>query len=63
MLFGSLFVWSVLARLSYRQRPAPVISRSPKLVYDILAAAAGLTLYALILGAWHQRLFGVAPLG
>jgi uncharacterized membrane protein len=64
VLFGSFFIWSVAARISYRWRPAtPVQGAPPGKANDWIALGAGLVLYAAFLFGLHRWFFGISPLG
>ncbi len=64
LLFGSFLAWAVAERLSAGRRPRERVPALPAGRYnDAVAVLAGLALYAALVAALHQRLFGVAPLG
>jgi uncharacterized membrane protein len=64
LLFGSLLGYAVYDRLSVISRPSPGPLGTAKggAINDILAIAAGLALYALMLFWGHAKLTGVALL-
>jgi uncharacterized membrane protein len=64
LLFGSLLIWAGLVRMSLKRRPrGPRATVSPGRWNDAVVVVLGLGLYVAFLLWFHQRLFGVAPLG
>ncbi|MBS0394495.1 MAG: NnrU family protein [Proteobacteria bacterium] len=64
LLFGGILVWAIADRLSVGRRPREPVPALPAGRYnDAIAVVAGLALYAALIAALHQRLFGVSPLG
>ena len=61
LLFGSLLGYAVYDRISVIRRPSPgpLGNAKGRAMYDILAIAAGLGLYALLLFWGHAKLTGV----
>ena len=64
LLFGSLLGFAVYDRISVvsRSSPGPLGNAEGRAMYDMLAIAAGLGLYALLLFWGHAKLTGVALL-
>lgn len=63
LLFGSFLAWAVIARLAAKSRgKAPSVDAAPFGRNDIVAIAAGLGLYALVVKFLHQWLIGVTIL-
>ena len=64
LLFGSLLAWAVVDRISIKRRaPRATPSLPPLAINDAVVVIGGLALYALFIGGWHARFFGVAPFG
>ena len=64
LLFGSLLAWAVVDRISIKRRaPRATPSLPPLAINDAVVVVGGLALYALFIGGWHARFFGVAPFG
>lgn len=64
VLFGAFLVWSIadLASSYVRDRRNGLIYPAPELAATAGAVAAGVVLYALLVGGLHTWLFGVSPL-
>jgi uncharacterized membrane protein len=63
VLFGAFFVWSVVDLMSSyaRDRGNGVVYAAPEFRATAGAVAAGLVVYALLIGGLHLWLFGVSP--
>ena len=59
ILFGAFFVWSIV---DWATQPAAAPVKAPDARSDLIAIAAGVVLYALLVWRLHIWLFGVAPL-
>jgi uncharacterized membrane protein len=63
LLFGGFLVWAVADRISVKRRPPGNVPGAPPGRWnDLIAVAAGLAIYALLLLSGHRWLFGVSPL-
>ena len=63
ILFAAFLAWAVVERISLqRRRPRPLPTAPASRYNDLIAVAAGLALYAAMLGGLHLRLIGVSPL-
>jgi uncharacterized membrane protein len=63
VLFAAFFIWAVIDRLFQPVSPGPVVSPASPGRGDYTAIAAGLALYAALVGGIHFWLFGVSPVG
>ena len=67
LMFGSFLAWAVLARISIKRRPEEVLAAAARAQMqfgknDIIALAAGITLYVASVLWLHTYLIGVAVL-
>jgi|KBSMisStandDraft_5_1062788.scaffolds.fasta_scaffold569820_2 uncharacterized membrane protein len=67
LLFGGFLVWAVADRIAVKRRPAAekhdVPGAPPGPVNDVIAAVAGLLLYAVFIFGAHRWITGVSPIG
>ena len=63
LLFGSFLLWAGADRASLKFRASRPVPGAPfSALNDVIAAVAGLAVYALFILWAHQRLFGVSPI-
>ncbi|HKC16645.1 MAG TPA: NnrU family protein, partial [Steroidobacteraceae bacterium] len=64
VLFGSVLIWAVADRISFKRRPAPPVrGAAPSRWNDLIAIVLGLALYWMFMNWAHLKLIGVAPQG
>jgi uncharacterized membrane protein len=63
VLFAAILIWAVVDRLFQSAAPAPAAVPTAPGKGDYAAIAAGLALYAALVGGLHFWLFGVSPVG
>ncbi len=64
LLFGSIMIWAVLARIAIKRRemPEPPVSQAVSVRNDLIALLLGIAVYLLLIMGLHKALIGVSPL-
>lgn len=61
-LFGSFFLYAIIARLAFMKRPDPLFEGAPSSIGDVISVAAGTAVFFVFIYGAHLWLFGIQPI-